>query len=109
MSKLVKTSIALWFVFALVVFNVTFDWESRFAGHAFVASQLARQAHGQPTLTINDGFRPMIRAAAADSALWLVLIALGGAAASVLAGRHTAPAGRAVALTDTRRDQCSNP
>ena len=96
MNKLVKASIALWFVLALVVFNVTFDWESRLAGHAFVASQLARQKQGQPTLTINDSFRPMIRAAASDSAVWLVLIAAGGAAASLLAARSTPAAERAL-------------
>ena len=94
MNKLVKASIALWFVLALAVFNVTFDWESRLAGHAFVASQLARQRQGLPTLTINDSFRPMIRTAASNAAVWLVLIAAGGATASLLAGRNTAAADR---------------
>ena len=90
MNKLVRASIALWFVLALVVFNVTFDWESRLAGHAFVASQLACQSQGQPPLTINDNFRPMIRNAACNSAVWLVLIAAAGTAASLLAGRRNA-------------------
>ena len=42
---------------------------------------------GLPTLSINDGFRPMIRAAARQSALWLVAIAAAGAAATAIAAR----------------------
>ncbi len=39
----------------------------------------SRQRQGLPTLTINDGFRPMVRAAARRSAVWLVVIAAGAA------------------------------
>jgi len=82
-------AMGLWVLFALVVFNVTFDWETRAAGYAFVASQVARQQAGQPTITINDGFRPMVRAAARHSAVWLVGIAAFGIAATTAAGKQS--------------------
>jgi hypothetical protein len=77
----------LWLLLAIVVFSVRFDWQTRMAGHAFVRSQIVRHEQGLPTLSINDGFRPMIRAAARQSALWLVAIAAAGAAATALAAR----------------------
>ena len=69
--------------------NVTFDWESRVAGHAFVQAQLLRQQQGQPTISINDGFRPMVRTAARHSAVWLVVIAAAGIAATAVAAMQT--------------------
>ena len=87
MSKSAKWSAALWLLLAIVVFNVRFDWESRAAGYAFVTSQVARQQAGQPTISINDGFRPMVRAAARHSAVWLVGIAVFGIAATTVAGK----------------------
>ena len=76
-------AIGLWLLLAIVVFNVRFDWQARAANHAFVRSQLARQQQGQPLPTINDGFRPMVRQAALDSSVWLVLISVGGSLAVV--------------------------
>ena len=77
----------LWLLLAIVVFNVRFDWLTRMAGHAFVRSQLVRHQQGLPTLSINDGFRPMVRGAARDSALWFVAVAAAGAAATTIAAR----------------------
>lgn len=82
-----RWAMGLWLLLAIVVFNVRFDWQARTAGHAFVRSQIARHEQGLPTLSINDGFRPMIRSAARQSALWLVAIAAAGAAATALAAR----------------------
>lgn len=79
---------ALWFLLAIVVFNVTFDWNARMANRAFVSSQLARQRHGVPVQTINDGFRPMVRAAAVDASKWLVLISAAGVMLTYLAGKR---------------------
>ena len=89
MNRSVRLAIGLWSLLAVVVFNVTFDWETRMANYAFVASQLQRQERHQPPLTINDGFRPMVRAAARHSVVWLVLIAAAGTAASAAAGKRT--------------------
>ena len=86
-SRPVRVALGLWLLLAIVVFNVRFDWLSRVAGHAFVRSQIVRHEQGLPTLSINDGFRPMIRAAARQSALWLVAIAAAGAGATALAAR----------------------
>ncbi len=81
---------ALWVLLALVVFNVTFDWNTRMAGHAFIRQQLDRQQRGQKVVTINDGFRPMVRQAALDSSRWLVLITLSGAALTFAASKRHA-------------------
>jgi len=89
MTKSVKVAAGLWILLALVVFSVTFDWETRAAGHEFVHAQLARQRQGQPPISINEGYRPMVRAAARHSALWLVLIAAAGTAATTVAGKQT--------------------
>ncbi len=85
----VRVAAGLWILLAIVVFNVTFDWDTRAAGHAFVASQVARQQAGLPTITINDGFRPMVRAAARHSAIWLIGIAAAGTAATAFAARKS--------------------
>jgi hypothetical protein len=80
-------ALGLWLLFAIVVFNVRFDWQSRMAGHAFVRSQLLRQQQGLPPISINDGFRPMVRDAAREAAVWLVVIAAFGAASTAAAAR----------------------
>jgi hypothetical protein len=95
MSGPAKLALGLWLVLAAVVFNVTFDWQVRTANYAFVRSQLAQYRHGLAVPTINDGFRPHVRAAAGRSALWLVLISTGGIALSAYAAggryRETSP------------------
>ena len=85
LSRQAKLAIGLWWLLAIVVFNVRFDWQTRVANHSFVASQLTRQKQGLPVLTINDGFRPMVRAAARDAAVWPVLIAAAGSVATAIA------------------------
>ena len=77
-----------WFLLAIVVFNVSFDWKTRMAGHAFVAAQLAQRLRGLPVQTINDGFRPMVRDAALEAGQWLVLIASAGAVLTFVAGKR---------------------
>jgi len=71
MREQVRLAMALWFVLAIVVFNVTFDWNVRAANHAFVRSQLVRHQ----------------RDAARHAAMWLAAIAAAGTAATVLANR----------------------
>jgi hypothetical protein len=83
-----RWALGLWLLLAVVVFNVTFDWEARMGAHAFVRSQTLRHQQGQPLLTINDAYRPMVRQAALHSSIWLVVIAVGGSAA-VAAARVT--------------------
>ncbi len=78
-ARQVKIAISLWLLLAVIVFNVRFDWQSRLAGHAFVQAQLMRQREGLPPISINNGFRPMVRDAARDAALWFVVIAAFGA------------------------------
>jgi hypothetical protein len=83
-----RLAMALWFLLAIVVFNVTFDWNMRMANRAFVSSQLARHRQGLPVQTINDGFRPMVRAAAVDASKWLALITATGVMLTFVAGKR---------------------
>ena len=89
MKQPVKVAIGLWIVLAVAVFSVMFDWQTRVAGHEFVRSQLLRHEQGQPFISINDGYVPQVRAAAGRSAVWLVVIAVAGTAASAIAGRQS--------------------
>jgi hypothetical protein len=82
-----RWAMGLWILLAIVVFNVRFDWQARMAGHTFVRSQIVRHQQGLPTVSINDGFRPMIRAAARQSAVWFAAIAAAGVAATTVAAR----------------------
>ena len=83
-----KLALALWAVLALAVFSVTFDWQTRLAGWQFVRQQVDRRAKGLPLETIENGFRPMVRAAALQSSVWLLVILAGGTGAVLLAARR---------------------
>ena len=85
--KTSRAAMALWFVLAVVVFNVRFDWQARIANHAFVGSQTLRHKQGLPTLTINDAFRPKVTAAAQEAAIWFAAFAGFGIAATLIAAR----------------------
>ena len=85
-----RWALGLWFLLAIIVFNVRFDWNTRMAGHAFVTSQIARQRHGEPLQTINDGFRPMVRRSAVEASRWLAVIAIAGAVLTAGASRRHA-------------------
>lgn len=84
MTRQARAAIGLWAVLALAVFSVTFDWQTRAAGLRFVAQQVRRHAAGLPVATINEGFRPMVRAAAIRSSAWLGLVLGSGVAAAAI-------------------------
>ncbi len=88
MSASARLALFLWAVLALAVFSVTFDWKTRMAGHRFVAAQAQRRAQGMPLETIENGFRPMVRAAATESSIWLLVI-LGAGGGAVLAASRS--------------------
>ena len=90
----------LWIVLAIAVFSVTFDWQTRVAGHAFVQAQVLRQRQGQPIVTINDGFTPMVRAAARR---------LGGMAGRDRAAGAAPPPPSWPPAAMARSVKCSNP
>jgi len=87
MTHPARIALGLWMLLALVVFSVKFDWDTRLAAHEFVHSQLTRQQQGLPAISINDGYTPMVRAAAGRAAVWLVVIAAAGTAAVMTARR----------------------
>ena len=86
-ASLVKLSLCLWTVLALAVFSIIFDTKTRVAGFDFIASQVARRAQGAPLAAIDHGFRPRVRAAAAESSVWLLVLLISGTGATLLAGR----------------------
>jgi len=52
---------------AFIVWNLTFDYQLRRAGDAFVAEQLSAWARQQPPSLIRDAFTPRVRLAALRS------------------------------------------
>ena len=88
MRASVALALALWAILALAVFSVTFDWHARVAGYEFVRAQVQRRAQGLPLETIEHGFRPLVRAAAWQSSLWLLVILAGGTSAVLMAARR---------------------
>ena len=87
MPRSARWALGLWLLFAIVVFNVRFDWNTRIAGYRFAAAQIDRRAQGLPLQTINDGFRPMVRQSALDASIWLVAIAGAGAVLTLIASK----------------------
>lgn len=90
-SSVFRWALGLWVVLAAVVFMVRFDWQTKAAAQVFAAEQLARYQQGQPTVTINDGFRPRVRAEARRAGMWSGLILLTGMAGTAWASRRRAP------------------
>jgi hypothetical protein len=88
MRSSVTVALLLWAILALAVFSVTFDWQARVAGYEFVAAQVQRRAQGVALETIENGFRPRVRAAAWQSSVWLLLILGGGSGAVLMAARR---------------------
>lgn len=63
---------------AIVIWNVTFDYQLRAAGDVFVSEQLARHARGEPPVLLRDGFSPHVRDAALVSSGIAGLVLAGG-------------------------------
>jgi hypothetical protein len=89
MTNPVKLSLALWAVLALAVFSIIFDAKTRAAGFDFVRLQQARRAQGAPLETIDNGFRPRVRSAAAESSVWFFVVLVSGAGATLVAARRS--------------------
>ena len=87
-----RVALVAWGAFAVVVWNVTFDWAVDREAFAFVRAQAARQAQGVPLATLNEAFRPRVRQAAVRSTGWTVLVLVLGAG-----GTWFARAGRPLA------------
>ena len=88
MNAPAKFALALWAILALMVFCVTFDWQTRMAGFDFIRAQTQLRAQGAPLATIENGFRPMVRDAAVRSSLWPAAILAVGGGAVLLAARR---------------------
>ena len=89
MTRPVRLAFSLWLLCAAVVFSVTSDRQTKAAGRAFMHEQWARYQRGERVATINEGFRPGVRAIAARSGAWFLVIAGTGAAATAWAARRT--------------------
>ena len=90
MTAPARLALALWIVLALAVFSVMFDHRTRLAGFEFLTAQAQRRAQGVPLDTIENGFRPLVRSAAVQSAPWPLLILVAGSSAVWLASRRQA-------------------
>ena len=89
MSRTSRRAFVLWAVFAIVIFNVMFDWQARTAGLAFIEEQTYRHALLQPLATIENGFRPLVAAASWRAAACSVAVMAAGAALITVAGKRT--------------------
>jgi hypothetical protein len=89
MTRPVRLALGLWLAFAVVVWNVSFDRQVKNAGRAFMWEQVSRYQRGLPVVTINEGFRPRVRAAAARSSAGALLVAGTGIIAVAFAARRT--------------------
>jgi len=88
MRSPVKVSLALWALLAIAVFSITFDWKTRRAGFDFVRSQIERRAQGAPLDTIDHGFRPRVRSAAVESAVWPLVMFAAAAGVTLMSSRR---------------------
>ena len=86
-----RTAVALvlWTVLAVLVFSVVFDFHTRVAAKDFMAAQYQRRLQGVAVETLDNGFRPLVRAAAWKAAPWPLLILAIAAGATVVAERHS--------------------
>ena len=82
-------ALALWAVFAALVFSVIFDFHTRVAAMDFMAAQYHRRISGVPLETIELGFRPLVRQAARQAAPWPILIFAIGTGATLISWRHS--------------------
>jgi hypothetical protein len=72
---------------AFIVWNLTFDYQLRRAGDAFVAEQLSAWARQQPPSLIRDAFTPRVRQAALRSTGIAAVVLAAGVAAGRRARR----------------------
>ena len=89
MTRPVRLAFSLWLLLAAAVYSVTSDRQTKAAGRAFAHDQLARFQRGERLLTLNQGFRPRVRAIAARSGALALAIAGTGAVAAAWAVRRT--------------------
>ena len=89
MTRPVRLALSLSLLLAATVYSVTSDRQTKAAGRAFAYDQLDRFQRGDRLVSINDGFRPRVRAIALRSGAWFLVIAGAGAAATAWAARRT--------------------
>jgi len=74
-----RTALALWFAFAFATWNVVFDRGVALAGTEFTRDQILRYETGAPLASVDDTFRPRVRAAALHASAWGTAIFVAGA------------------------------
>jgi hypothetical protein len=84
-----RAAIAAWLVFAAVVWNVAFDRQVSIAAVRFANASAERYQSGAALVSIDSGFRPLVREAAADATIWSGAVALLGLGLIRLAARRT--------------------
>jgi len=87
MKRSIVVLFSLWLAFGFVAWNVLFDRRVAVAGAAFTREQTLNHQQGRPLVSIDDGFRPSVRAAAAGAALWAGSLTALGMILSLAAAR----------------------
>lgn len=83
-------TIALWALFAFVVWNVAFDRQVSKAAYEFTQQQILRYQRSEPVNTIEEAFRPRVRDAAVLASAWTA----GAVSAGLLLSRLVAKSKR---------------
>jgi hypothetical protein len=75
---------SFWLVLGFVTWNVVFDRQVAIAGAAFTREQTLNRQQGRPLRTIDDAFRPEVRAAARRASAWAGAVLATGALISLI-------------------------
>jgi hypothetical protein len=89
MSRSRSGAIALWLLFAFVVWNVVFDRRVADAGVEVTRTQILRSQEGLAPSSIEDAFMPRVREAAIDAARWSIVVLVVGMALVVRPRRQS--------------------
>ena len=85
--RAVRLALGLWLVLAVTVFQVVFDGQTKMAAFHFSQAQLQAYQRGERVATIEEGFRPQVKAAARRAGWWAAGIAVLGCSAVAWAAR----------------------
>jgi len=89
MSRSRLLVLSFWVVFGFVTWNVVFDRQVAVAGAAFTREQTLNRQQGRPLQTIDDAFRPAVRAAAWRASAWAGAVLAAGALISLTGPRSS--------------------
>ena len=87
MSRAFVGAFCFWLLLAFVTWNVVFDRQVAVSAVAFTRELTRVEQRGAPVVSIDSGFSPDVRAAAARASVWAAGILVLGAVVSLTAAR----------------------